>query len=142
MQPLVRSKLTELYRAGTKADCAILRNELAAWLRKKDQEPAAQTLCWDWADFVTFYDFPQDHWIHLRTTNSIESIFAGVRLRTDVAKRTRRRDNALYLVFKIVQRLSQNWKVLNGGHSVMALVHEGYRFKDGLPLPKEQPIAA
>jgi transposase-like protein len=140
MQPLVRGKLSEIYGAFTRADAAIIRNELAAWLRKQGQGPAAQTLCRDWEDFVTFYDFPKEHWVHLKTTNCIESIFSGVRLRSDVAKRARRRDNALYLVFKIIQRLSLNWKVLNGSHQIMALVYEEHPFKDG--LPKEVTRAA
>jgi putative transposase len=58
----------------------------------------------------TFYDFPAEHWLHLRTSNAIESVFAGVRLRTNVAKRARVRENALYLVFKIVERLGQHWR--------------------------------
>jgi putative transposase len=44
---------------------------------------------------VTFYDFRQEHWLHIRTTNPLESVFAGVRLRTDVAKRARKRVSAL-----------------------------------------------
>ncbi len=61
----------------------------------------------DWDDFVTFYDFPQERWLRLRTTNAIESVFAGVRLRSGGAKRMGKRENALYLVFKIVERLGQ-----------------------------------
>ena len=49
----------------------------------------------DWDDFVTFYDFRQEHWLQLRTTNPLESVFAGVRLRIYVAKRARTRENAL-----------------------------------------------
>jgi putative transposase len=86
----------------------------------------------DWEDFVTFYDFPQERWLHLRTTNAIESVFAGVRLRTNVAKRMGKRENALYLVFKIVERLGQNWRALNGGRTLMTLVLEGSRFIDGV----------
>ncbi len=86
----------------------------------------------DWDDFVTFYHYPKEHWIHLRTTNPIESIFSGVRLRTDAARRMRRRDNALYLVFKIVERLSRNWRTLNGGANLMTLVLEGRTFRDGI----------
>jgi transposase-like protein len=70
--------------------------------------------------------------IHLRTTNPLESVFAGVRLRTDVAKRARKRENALYLVFKIVQRLGRNWRALNGGPSLMQMIAAGAVFKDGL----------
>jgi putative transposase len=70
--------------------------------------------------------------MHLRTTNPLESIFSGVRLRTDAAKRMRPRDNTLYLVFKIVERLGQNWRALNGGANLMALVLAGCVFKDGI----------
>jgi hypothetical protein len=97
----------------------------------RDQPAAAETLRRDWDDFVTFYDFPTEHWLHLRTSNPIESVFAGVRLRTDVAKRARNRDNALYLVFKVVQRLGRNWRALNGGPNLMQLVLAGAVFKDG-----------
>ena len=70
----------------------------------------------DLDDFLTFYDSPQEHWLHLRTSNPIESIFAGVRLRTNVTKRLPNADNALYLVFKVVGRLSQHWRRVNGGN--------------------------
>ena len=59
----------------------------------------------DWDDFVTFYSYPKEHWVHLRTSNPIESIFSGVRLRTEVTKRMRQRETALYLVFQLIQRL-------------------------------------
>jgi transposase-like protein len=92
-----------------------------------------------WENFVTFYHYPREHWIHLRTTNPLESIFSGVRLRTNAAKRLRRRDNALYLVFKIVERLSRHWRPLNGGLNLMALVLEGETFKNGIRQRCEEP---
>ena len=67
-----------------------------------------------------------------RTSNPIESIFSGVRLRTNAARRIRSRENALYLVFKLVERLSGNWRVLNGGENLMALVLAGCGFEDGI----------
>jgi putative transposase len=93
----------------------------------------------NWDDFVIFYHYPKEHWIHLRTTNPLESIFSDVRLRTDVARRMRRRDNALYLVFKIVKRLSRNWRTLNGGANLMTLVLGGCEFKDGILQREEMP---
>ena len=71
------------------------------------------------------------------TGNAKESIFAGVRLRTAAVKRQRRRDNPLYLVFKIVERLSRHWRALNGGVNLMALVLEGCTFKDGILPPRK-----
>jgi hypothetical protein len=89
------------------------RDALCARLRALRQEPAAACLERDWEDFVTINDFPEEHWVHLRTSNPIESIFAGVRLRTDASKRLKVRENALYLVFKLVLRLSLNWRGIN-----------------------------
>ena len=87
----------------------------------------------------TFYHYPQEHWLHLRTSNPLESVFSGVWLRTNAAKRMRRRDAALYLVFKLVERLSRNWRGLNGGANLMTLVLEGCVFKDGLLRPRLEP---
>jgi len=70
-------------------------------------------------DWVTFYHYPKDHWIHLRTTNPLESIFSEVCFRTDAARRCNHQDNALSLVFKIVERLSGHWHALNGGANLM-----------------------
>jgi len=81
---------------------------------------------------VAFYDFPQEHWPHLRTTNAIESVFAGVRLHADVGKRMRKQENGVYLVFKVADRLGENWRALNGGQNLMALVAAGADFKDGV----------
>lgn len=86
----------------------------------------------DWDDFVTFYHYPKEHWIHLGINNPLESIFSGVTLRTDATRRLRRPDNALYPVFKIVERLSRNCRILNGGANLITLVLEGRKFKDGI----------
>ena len=66
----------------------------------------------------------------MRTTNPIESVFAGVRLRTDVAKRLPNREKALYLVFKVVQRLSESWRRTTGAN-LCELVLEERPFADG-----------
>jgi len=138
----MRRHLREVWGAPTRAACEAARDELALWLHSVGQDNAAETLYRDWDDFTTFYDFPAEHWPHLRTSNPIESVFSGVRLRTNVAKRARVRENALYLVFKIVERLSVNWRVLNGGATVMSLVLAGERFVDGqLVRPKEVQAA-
>jgi len=132
LQAEARATLRALWEAPTRAECEARRDTYVARLRAQGQEAAASTMLRDWADFVTFYDFPQEHWLHLRTTNAIESVFAGVRLRTNVAKRMGKRENALYLVFKIVERLGQNWRALNGGRTLMTIVLEGRRFIDGV----------
>jgi len=144
LQAAARKELRSLWEAPSRSECEIRRDQYVVKLRGQGQEAAAATVLRDWKDFVAFYDFPQEHWLHLRTTNAIESVFAGVRLRTDVAKRMGKRENALYLVFKLVDRLGRNWRALNGGRTLMSLVLAGRGFVDGIlqPQPHEQEAAA
>ena len=132
LQAEVRGRLREMTESETQALCEERREAYVAGLRSKGQGAAAETVLRDWEDFVTFYHYPKEHWVHLRTSNPIESIFSGVRLRTNAARRIRSRENALYLVFKLVERLSGNWRSLNGGENLMALVLAGCGFEDGI----------
>ena len=140
--PDIRRRLREVWSSESRAECELRRDALLRWLEAHGQTSAAETVLRDWDDFVTFYDFPAEHWIHLRTSNPIESLFAGVRLRTDVAKRMRRRENALYLVFKIAQRLEHSWRPLNGGLTIMTLLLGGARFVDGVYVPAPEQVSA
>ena len=129
-QPEVRKTLHALAEAPTRQECERRRDVLYARLRGLGQTPAAACLERDWEDFVTLYDFPEEHWVHLRTSNPIESIFSGVRLRTNASKRLRVRENALYLVFKLVLRLSLNWRGFNAPNQLRLLL-DGHQFRDG-----------
>jgi transposase-like protein len=131
LQTEARERLRAMMSAPTQAECQRLRDAYVAELRALGQAAAAETILRDWDDFVTFYRFPQEHWVHLRTSNPIESIFAGVRLRTDATKRMRSRETTLYLIFKLVQRLGERWRALNGGATLMGLVLDGTVFIDG-----------
>jgi transposase-like protein len=147
LQPVVRGRLQAIWRAATREEAEAHRDVTVAWLEAEGQADAAATLLRDWDALVSFYDFPAEHWRHLRTSNVVESVFAGVRLRTSVAKRAERRENALYLVFKIAERLSCHWRPLEGGATIMALLAEGARFRDGIlvehPAKREEvPMAA
>lgn len=132
LQAEARRQRHELWTAETRADCERLRDAYVQDLQAAGQSAAADTVLRDWDDFVRFYHYPKEHWLHLRTSNPVESIFAGVRLRTDATKRMRKRSAALYLVFKVTERLSGSWRALNGGENLMVLVLEGCVFKDGL----------
>ena len=105
MQSSARRRLRELSHAPTRAECVRLRDEYVTELRTEGRGDEAETVLRDRADFVSFYDFPTEHWVRLRTTNPLESVFSAVRLRTDATRRIRRRDSALYLVYKVVRRL-------------------------------------
>lgn len=143
LQAEARARLQAMTAADTQAECEHLRDAYTAELRAQGQQAAAECLERDWPDFVTFYRFPKEHWIHLRTSNPIESVFSAVRLRTQAAKRLRTRENALYLVFKIIERLGQRWRALNGGQNLMDLVIRGWEFRDGLLIkPHEEATPA
>ncbi|MGH9055984.1 MAG: IS256 family transposase [Acidimicrobiales bacterium] len=135
-----KMRVRELYEAPDRAHCERLRDRLCEYWRGIGQLPAAECLERDWEDFVSFYDFPEEHWIHLRTSNAIESIFAGVRLRTNGAKRMQVRENALYLTFKLIVRLGLNWRSLNAPNQLQLLL-QGHQFRDG-KLVIDPPAAA
>jgi putative transposase len=82
---------------------------------------------------MTFYDFPAEHWIHLRTTNPIESTFATLRLRTKRTKGSGSRTACLSMVFKLVMLASKRWRALNGAKAIVE-VSEGIQFKDGIKI--------
>lgn len=142
LQPQARQRLRAMAEADTRAECERLRDAYVAELRAAGQGPAAETVLREWEDFVTFYRFPKEHWLHLRTTNPLESVFAGVRLRTDATRRMRSRETTLYLVYKLIERLGQRWRCLNGGATLMRLVLDGDVFVDGVrQLPAAAPAA-
>ncbi|MED7829036.1 transposase, partial [Streptomyces chiangmaiensis] len=90
---------------------------------------------------LAFYDFPAEHWIHLRTTNPIESTFSTVRLRTKVTRGAGSRTAALAMVFKLVESAQQRWRAVNAPHLV-ALVRAGARFERGVLIEREEARAA
>ncbi len=130
LQPETHKKLRALAEAPTRQECDRRRDALCAWLRGHGQASAAACLERDWEELVTFYEFPEEHCVHLRTSNPIEPIFSGVRLRTNASKRLRVPDNALYLVFKLVLRLSLNWRGINAPNQLRLLL-DGHQFQDG-----------
>ena len=81
-------------------------------------------------ELLAFYDFPAEHWVHLRTTNPIESTFATVRLRTKRTKGSGSRIACLTMVFKLAQAAERKWRKLNG-YRLLGDVIRGVRFQDG-----------
>ena len=92
---------------------------------------ATECLEKDRAALLRFYDFPAQHWMHLRTTNVIESVFATVRLRTEKTKGSGTRVACLTMVFKLMQSASRRWRGLNGT-VLLADVVQGVVFVDGV----------
>ena len=96
---------------------------------------ATECLSKDRAELLTFYDFPAEHWMHLRTTNPIESTFATVRLRHRRTKGNGSRIACLTMVFKLMQSAEKKWRLLNGSNRLPDVI-AGVLFKDGIH-PKE-----
>ena len=82
-------------------------------------------------ELLAFYDFPAEHWQHLRTTNPIESTFATVRLRHRRTKGSGSRVACLAMVFKLAEAAEKKWRRLNGAELVRDVV-DGVQFKDGI----------
>jgi transposase-like protein len=83
----------------------------------------------------TFYDYPAAHWIHLRTTNPIESSFATVRARTKVTKGAGTRRRGLVMAYKLLDAAEDRWRKVNSPELV-ALVRAGVKFKDGIQIER------
>ncbi len=99
---------------------------------------ACECLQKDRDELLAFYDFPAEHWKHLRTTNPIESTFATVRLRTKKTKGNGSRTACLTMVYKLMQSAEKKWRLLNGS-SLLPEVFQGSKFIDGV---KESKTAA
>jgi putative transposase len=89
---------------------------------------------------LAFFDFPAEHWIHLKTTNPIESTFATVRLRTKVTKGPGSKAAGLAMAFKLIESAQQRWRAVNGSHLV-ALVRAGAKFHNGVLVERVETAA-
>ncbi|MFF4753309.1 IS256 family transposase [Streptomyces sp. NPDC002514] len=102
---------------------------------------AVKKITEDQDQLLAFYDFPAEHWIHLRTTNPIESTFSTVRLRTKVTRGAGSRTAALAMVFKLIESAQQRWRSVSAPHLV-ALVRAGSRFERGHLVERLEAHAA
>jgi len=132
-QAEARTLLCALPYAKTQAACEALRDQFATRYGKVAPK-AVERLADDWERLVTFYQFPREHWPHLRTTNPVESPFATVRLRTTAAKRFKKVENATALIWKILQVAESTFRKLKGAELLPA-VYAGEQYRDGVKRP-------
>jgi putative transposase len=129
-QAQARTLLCAMPYAESQAACEKLRVQFAE--RYSQLAPkAVERLAADWERLVTFYQFPREHWRHLRTTNIVESPFAAVRLRTTAAKRFKKVDSATALIWKLLQVAQQTFRRLNAPELLPA-VYAGAKYVDGI----------
>jgi transposase-like protein len=129
LQPDAKKLIHEMYMAARRDEADEAFEEFTNRYKAKYPK-AVECLIKDKDVLFTFYDFPAEHWLHLRTTNPIESTFATVRHRTRQTKGCGSRLTTLTMVFKLAMEAEKTWRRLNG-HQLIAKVIEGVKFVDG-----------
>ncbi len=127
--------------AESRREAERLRSVFSRWCAERGHESASATLDRDWDRMVTFYDYPREHWQHLRTTNPVESPFASLRLRTDAAKRYKRVDRAIAVIWKMLMVVEQRFRRLNAPE-LMKAVYIGEKYEDGIAVQTAQEVVA
>jgi transposase-like protein len=136
-QPKAKAALHAIWQAEAKAEAEKAFDLFVATYEAKYPK-ATECLAKDRAALLTFYDFPAEHWIHIRTTNPIESTFSTVRLRHDKTKGSGSRTACLTMVYKLMESASKGWRALNGSRRLPEVIR-GEVFIDG--VKQEKPAA-
>ena len=129
-QPGAKAALAEIWNAEDRDHAATAAKAFAADYGVKWPKAAAK-ITDDLDVLLAFYDYPAEHWIHLRTTNPIESTFATVRLRQRVTKGPGSRAAGVAMAFKLIEAAQARWRAVNAPHLV-ALVRAGAKFNKGV----------
>ena len=129
-QARAKTALQEIWMAESRRDAERAMNAFVEMYGAKYPK-AVECLIKDRKELLAFYDFPAEHWAHLRTTNPIESTFATVRLRTAKTRGCLSRTTALTMVFQLCRSAQKRWRKLNG-YQLLAKVIKGVKFIDGV----------
>jgi transposase-like protein len=135
LQSDARTLLHEMAEAPSRADAKAALERFRT-LFDANYPKAVAKLDRDWTHLTAFYDFPAEHWRHLRTTNPIESSFATVKLRTRVTKGAGSKKAALAMAYKLLATAQERWRRLNG-HELVADVLNAVQFKDGIRVTED-----
>lgn len=136
VQPKLKEKLQDIWMADTRENAYKAFNSCIEQFELKF--PAAmQCLEKDKAEMLAFYDFPAEHWAHIRTTNPIESAFATIRLRTNKTKSCGSRKTTLAMTYKLAITAQKSWRKLRGFKKLADII-QGIKFKDGEPIRQDQ----
>ena len=132
VQPTAKQDLREIWQAP---DRATAEAAIATFAGKYGAKYGKAVACLvkDREALLTFYDFPAEHWDHLRTSNPIESVFATVRHRTVRTKGALSQDTARLMVFKLVMAAAKTWRRLKGENQLSKVI-QGVTFKNGVEV--------
>jgi putative transposase len=131
-QPKAKAALHEIWMAETKAQALVAFEQFVVVFGAKYPK-AVECLAKDREALLAFYEFPAEHWSHLRTSNAIESTFATIRHRTERTKGCLTRDGMLSMIFKLGMSAEKNWRRLRG-YPWLAKVIDGVKFRDGIEV--------
>ena len=131
-QPKANRMLQDIWMAATKKDANVAFDAFVETYGVK-YDKAVACLVKDRESLLAFYDFPAEHWKHLRTTNPIESTFATIRHRTVRSKNCLSNKTALAMIFKLAQEAEKSWRRLDG-HNQLPKVIQGVKFTDGIEV--------
>jgi putative transposase len=134
-----KADLKEIWMAPTLEGAELAFRRFVAIYGKKYPQ-AAEKLTKDEDALLAFYDFPAEHWLHIRTTNPVESTFATVRHRSTRTRNCVSRDSFLGLAFKLIGEAEKSWRKINGVDKIPDLLH-GVVFKNGEAVQDNQPPA-
>ena len=140
VQANMKTDLREIYGAPTRAAAETAIDVFAQKYGAK-YDKAVDCLMKDRGTLLAFYDFPAEHWDHLRTSNPIESVFATVRHRTVRTKGSLSSNTARLMVFKLVMAAAKSWRRLKGQNQLPKLL-AGVRFQDGIEVIEMKPQSA
>ena len=132
VQPKMKKVLQEIWMAEDRASAHRAFDHFVQTYQAKYPKAVA-CLEKDREALLAFYDFPAEHWVHIRTTNSIESTFATVRHRTDRTKGCVSRNTMLAMIYKLGMCAEKRWRRIRG-FNCLAKVIEGVKFKDGIEM--------
>jgi transposase-like protein len=130
--------LTPMPYTATREAAERCRKAFQDWCEKRGYGKAGALLDEDWERMVTFYQFPEAHWKHLRTTNPVESPFAATRLRTNAAKRYKKVANVTAVIWKTLLLAEQSFRKLNAPE-LCAEVAEGTTYENGVRVRRQRP---
>jgi putative transposase len=140
LQSKAKRSLQEIWMAETKKDALVAFDAFVeTWSPK--YEKAVECLTKDRDALLAFYDFPAEHWKHLRTSNPIESSFATVRHRTVRSKGCLSNKTALAMIYKLAEAAEKNWRRLDG-HNQLPKIILGVKFTDGIEVVRSQAQTA
>lgn len=132
LQPKAKELLHEMMRAESKTSAEKERDEFAK-LHQEKYPKAVDCLTKNWKELTAYFDFPGAHWLHLRTTNPIESSFATVKLRTKVTKGAGSKHTAEVMTFKLLKECEKKWRKINAPEEIKNLL-AGLAYKDGVVI--------